>query len=72
MITTDFAALVSRHRNYFRTGATRSIEWRARQLSPQSIQPQICCRGSSGINRLNRFRAHELPTPEDREAQGEE
>ena len=33
MITTDFAALVSRHRNYFRTGATRSIEWRARQLT---------------------------------------
>jgi acyl-CoA reductase-like NAD-dependent aldehyde dehydrogenase len=33
MTTTDFAALVSRHRNYFRTGATRSIDWRERQLA---------------------------------------
>src|SRR5258707_6446429 len=33
MNTTDFTALVSRHRNYFRTGATRSVEWRARQLT---------------------------------------
>src|SRR6266403_1770218 len=33
MNTTEFPALVSRHRNYFRTGATRSVEWRARQLT---------------------------------------
>ena len=33
MNTTDFTALVSRHRNYFRTGATRSVEWRAGQLT---------------------------------------
>src|SRR5712664_2314028 len=33
MNTTDFAALVSRHRNYFRTGATRSVEWREGQLT---------------------------------------
>jgi aldehyde dehydrogenase (NAD+) len=33
MNTSDFAALVSRHRNYFRTGTTRSIEWRERQLT---------------------------------------
>src|SRR5260221_12353960 len=32
MHATDFTALVSRHRNYFRTGATRSVEWRERQL----------------------------------------
>src|SRR3984893_3608946 len=32
MTTTDLAALVSRHRNYFRTGATRSVEWRESQL----------------------------------------
>src|SRR5258707_111513 len=32
MNTTEFPALVSRHRNYFRTGATRSVEWRERQL----------------------------------------
>jgi aldehyde dehydrogenase (NAD+) len=33
MNTTDFTALVSRHRNYFRTGATRSVEWREGQLT---------------------------------------
>src|SRR5258708_31864284 len=33
MNTGDFAALVSRHRNYFRTGATRSLEWRKSKLS---------------------------------------
>src|SRR5882724_5898469 len=32
MNNTDFQALVSRHRNYFRTGATRSAEWREAQL----------------------------------------
>jgi len=31
--TTEFPALVSRHRNYFRTGATRSVEWREGQLT---------------------------------------
>src|SRR6266700_427677 len=29
----DFSALVSRHRAYFRTGATRSAEWRKGQLT---------------------------------------
>src|SRR5258708_1485711 len=33
MNTSDFSALVSRHRNYFRTGATRSVEWRESQLT---------------------------------------
>jgi acyl-CoA reductase-like NAD-dependent aldehyde dehydrogenase len=33
MSTPDFSALVSRHRNYFRTGATRSAEWREGQLT---------------------------------------
>src|SRR5258707_7449549 len=33
MRATDVTALVSRHRNYFRTGATRSAEWRERQLN---------------------------------------
>ncbi len=33
MSATDVTALVSRHRNYFRTGATRSAEWRERQLT---------------------------------------
>lgn len=28
----DFASLVTLHRNYFRSGATRSAEWRERQL----------------------------------------
>jgi len=32
MSTPDFSALVARHRNYFRSGATRSAEWRERQL----------------------------------------
>src|SRR6267154_942928 len=32
MNTTEFPALVSRHRNYFRSGATRSVEWREGQL----------------------------------------
>src|SRR6266576_610232 len=33
MNTTDYPALVARHRNYFRTGATRSVEWREGQLN---------------------------------------
>src|SRR6266478_7627058 len=33
MSATDVTALVSRHRNYFRTGATRSAEWREGQLN---------------------------------------
>src|SRR5580693_6217595 len=33
MSTPDFAAAVARHRTYFRTGATRSAEWREGQLS---------------------------------------
>ncbi len=32
MINPDFGALVARHRNYFRSGATRSAEWREGQL----------------------------------------
>ena len=33
MNTADFPALVSRHRSYFRTGATRPAEWREGQLT---------------------------------------
>src|ERR1700748_794367 len=33
MSTPDFSALIARHRNYFRTGATRSAEWREGQLT---------------------------------------
>jgi aldehyde dehydrogenase (NAD+) len=33
MNTTELPALVSRHRNYFRTGATRPVEWREGQLT---------------------------------------
>src|SRR6266851_7932139 len=33
MNTIEFSTLVSRHRNYFRTGATRSVEWRESQLT---------------------------------------
>src|SRR5258706_1375356 len=33
MKTTDYPALVSRHRSYFYSGATRSVEWRERQLN---------------------------------------
>src|SRR3954454_758333 len=33
MSTPDFSALVARHRNYFRTGATRSADWREGQLT---------------------------------------
>ena len=29
----EYHALVSRHRKYFRTGATRSVEWREGQLT---------------------------------------
>src|SRR5438874_12426232 len=32
MSTPDFSALVARHRDYFRSGATRSAEWREGQL----------------------------------------
>src|ERR1700678_4448795 len=33
MSTPDFSNLVARHRTYFRTGATRSAEWRESQLT---------------------------------------
>src|SRR5438477_11837375 len=33
MKTTDYPALVARHREYFRSGATRSVEWREGQLN---------------------------------------
>src|SRR5262245_55255409 len=33
MSTPDFSTLVARHRAYFRTGATRSAEWREGQLT---------------------------------------
>src|SRR4051812_28526916 len=33
MATPDFAAVVSRHRNYVRSGATRPVEWREGQLT---------------------------------------
>jgi aldehyde dehydrogenase (NAD+) len=33
MSTPDFSALVARHRTYFRTGTTRSAEWREGQLT---------------------------------------
>jgi aldehyde dehydrogenase (NAD+) len=33
MSTSDFSALVARHRNYFRTGATRTADWREGQLT---------------------------------------
>jgi acyl-CoA reductase-like NAD-dependent aldehyde dehydrogenase len=32
MSTPDFSAVVARHRTYFRSGATRSAEWREGQL----------------------------------------
>ena len=32
-MTLDFSAIAARHRNYFRSGATRSVEWRERQLT---------------------------------------
>ena len=33
MSSPDFSALVARHRAYFRTGATRSAQWREGQLT---------------------------------------
>src|SRR5258708_26796155 len=33
MSTPDFSAIAARHRNYFRSGATRPVEWRERQLT---------------------------------------
>jgi hypothetical protein len=33
MSTPDFSALVARHRTYFRSGATRSAQWREGQLT---------------------------------------
>src|SRR5437899_12173607 len=33
MSTPDFSALIARHRNYFRTGATRTADWREGQLT---------------------------------------
>src|SRR5712692_130856 len=33
MKTSDFSAIAARHRNYFRSGATRPVEWREGQLT---------------------------------------
>src|SRR5215467_8838442 len=33
MSTPDFSSVVSAHRKYFRSGATRSVEWREKQLT---------------------------------------
>jgi aldehyde dehydrogenase (NAD+) len=33
MSTNEYSALVARHRRYFRTGATRGVEWRKSQLT---------------------------------------
>src|SRR5713226_7921166 len=33
MSTPDFSAIAARHRNYFRSGATRPLEWREVQLT---------------------------------------
>src|SRR3954449_7807988 len=33
MSISDFPAIVARHRNYFRSGATRPVEWRVGQLT---------------------------------------
>src|SRR5437899_2869920 len=33
MSTPDFSAIASRHRNYFRSGATRLVAWREGQLT---------------------------------------
>src|ERR1700738_3151498 len=33
MSAPDFSAIAARHRNYFRSGATRPVEWRERQLT---------------------------------------
>jgi len=33
MSISNFSSLVSRHRNYFRSGATRPVEWREGQLT---------------------------------------
>src|SRR5437867_1946955 len=33
MSTPDFSAIAARHRNYFRSGATRPVEWREGQLT---------------------------------------
>jgi aldehyde dehydrogenase (NAD+) len=38
----DFQTLVSRHRNYFRSGATRSAEWRTSQLAALKAMMEEC------------------------------
>jgi aldehyde dehydrogenase (NAD+) len=37
MSTNEYSSLVARHRNYFRTGATRGVEWRKSQLTALRI-----------------------------------
>jgi len=37
MNTTEFPALVSRHRSYVRTGATRSVEWNCSVLLIEAL-----------------------------------
>src|SRR5258706_14119625 len=45
MVSTDFAALVSRHRNYVRTGATRSADWREGPLNALRAMMSDCAEG---------------------------
>ncbi len=45
MSTNEYSALVARHRKYFRTGATRGVEWRKSQLTAlRASAPKISTR----------------------------
>src|ERR1700722_1445699 len=44
MSTPDFTALIARHRAYFRTGATRTAEWREGQLSALRAMMTDCAK----------------------------
>src|SRR5258706_6140429 len=42
MNTRDFRTLVSRHRDYVRSGVTRSVEWRTTQLTALQAMMNDC------------------------------
>src|SRR5882724_6622928 len=45
MNTRDFRTLVSRHRDYVRSGVTRSVEWRTTQLTALQAMMNDCAEG---------------------------
>ena len=61
MSTPDFSTLVARHRNYFRTGTTRSVEWREGQLA--ALRAMMTSAPGTSTRRCGRTSAATALTP---------